>query len=826
MNHQRHRRLDISRLVARFFLWRQNSSLGFLVVLLLLSPSLFSQANGNKEATLPTETITTQNYNAELLNKLIVKELNLYRISKNIDTFDISSVLTSTAIDLLDFEKEKPNTKNKNLKTQDILQKTLQENGGSGFGFDITLKKQARSSTGLFTYQEFASDLVLSWAIRTNTEKMLRDPKLLLAGVATDLSDNGRQVFVSVVFGSYLSENKGVDYISALPFTMPKNKTKLKPYDAKECRRVDRMSADFPELYAGLKNEGGEFVFEHKNARKVRPLLQEKNSGIFVDIIFPEQFLTNQYNLVDYSKVNRGIMTKEVAGSKLLKKNKLRKTAPKQINTSLGKVPPLPTRNYELNLVLVQNGRVCASIPPAFLVECSGEYAKPLTILADTVTINSEFDYYPKPDSTLLSFRIPFDKKKFTYKAEDIEPFLKLLSEPDFMVYEIKISAYSSIEGNMEENTILQQKRAESIVSALKSRQKENIISEIETKACWEPFQKDIQATKHNVLASMSLEEAREYIKKYNLNKELEPVLRNHRYAQIDIRVTYDIAGEKEQAFVLRQFHKALAEKNLPLALSIQKYIMKAVLVGQYPVGVIKKQQIPWDKPFAGLLMNNLYMSIVADGGEFERYQEHIDELHKLDPRNEYILFNNVLMKVMNSPISSETFVNEIQKQIQLLYYKTFTKETVDALNMKFQFKIIQSSDSVQNGQRLKLAAIERIKEIVDIRDESPENAMKLAEVFMSEKDYAFALELLDAFIIKENVNEQIVFSWLSLCSFFPDRMLTRQFANVLKKAYEINPNRTCHLFDGKHFSLRVFENPEVKKLFFEKCNKQMISNN
>ncbi len=803
----------------------QNPVTGILFAILLFPFVGFSQIKGTIQASSPEEIIAVQTFNAALLNKLILKEINNYRQGKLIDTVENNLVLRATAKDLIKFEKEKPNLKKKKTKTQDILPKALVQNGGSGFGFDITQKKQTRSATGTFTYQEFASDLVLSWAIRSNTEKLLLDPQFVFVGISTELSDNGRQVFTSTVFGSYLSENKGIAFLSELPIQLPKQNCKLKPYDAKECRRVDRMAGDFPELYAGLKSKDGEFFIEHNNARKIKPLLQEKNSGIFVDIVFPEQYLTHEFNLIDYTKVHRGVMSKAIAGPKVLKKNKLRKTAPKQLRTSLGKIPSLPSQNYELNLVLVQNDRVCASIPPSFLVECTGNYVKPLSILADTVTINSEFDYYPNPDSTLLSFRIPFDKKKFTYKAEDIEPFLKLLNEPDFIVYEIKISAYSSIEGNMDENNMLQKKRAESIVEALKSRQKESIISEIDTKPCWEPFQKDVQTTKHNVLASMSMEEAQEYIRKYDLNKELEPILRNHRYAQIDIRVTYDISGDKEQSFVLRQFHKALADKNLPLALSIQKYMMKSVLDGKFPLAMVKKQQIPWDKPFAGLLMNNLYMSIIAEGSEFERFQGQIDELHKLDPKNEYILFNNVLMKVLNNPVDEKN-IDDMQKQIQSLYYKTFTKETVDVLNMKFQFKVIQASDSIQNGSRLKAAAIERIKEIVDIRDETPENILRLAEVFMNEKDYVFALELLDALIVKNNFNEQIAFSWLSLCSFFPDRMLTRQFAKVLTAAYELNPNRACLLFDGKHFSYRVFENPDVKKLYFEKCKKQMISNN
>ena len=324
----------------------------------------------------------------------------------------------------------------------------------------------------------------------------------------------------------------------------------------------------------------------------------------------------------------------------------------------------------------------------------------------------------------------------------------------------------------------------------------------------------------------MSMKEAQDYIRKYNLNRELEPILKNHRYAQIDLRVTFDITGEKEQKYVLKQFHKALYAKNLPLALSIQKYIMKSVISGHYPLSIMSEQQIPWDKPFAGLLMNNLYMTIKSQDTDYEQYEKQIEELHKLDPKNEYILYNNVLIKVLNSNFKTTDLIEKTQNQIQSLYYKTFTKETVDALNMKFQFKIIRSCDSIENGDRIKQAAIERIKEIVDVRDESPENIIRLANVFIEEKDYSFAINILESFVELPDAGEQLVFSWLSLCSFFPDKTLTRKFARILRKAYELNPNRTCSLFDGKHFSYRVLENPEVKELFLQKCNNPMLSTN
>ena len=136
-----------------------------------------------------------------------------------------------------------------------------------------------------------------------------------------------------------------------------------------------------------------------------------------------------------------------------------------------------------------------------------------------TVSINSKFNYKPIADSMSLSLRIPFEKNKSTYETKDIEPFIKLLNEPEFFIYDLHITAFSSIEGSDKENKKLQQDRAQSIINALKQRQKDSIETNITTDYNWESFKQDIKKTKHNILASMKIDEAQAYIRNYSLQK-------------------------------------------------------------------------------------------------------------------------------------------------------------------------------------------------------------------------------------------------------------------------------------------------------------------
>ena len=330
-------------------------------------------------------------------------------------------------------------------------------------------------------------------------------------------------------------------------------------------------------------------------------------------------------------------------------------------------------------------------------------------------------------------------------------------------------------------------------------------------------------STDYSFLASETLEAVQEYIKKHNLNQELEPILSKHRYAQVDIEVVNDIANEKEEAFVVRRFNNAIEAKDLPLALAVQKYIIKSILDGRYPANFIKKLSIPYERPFAGMLMNNLYITIMSQGGEIKKYTRQIEDLHKLNPQNEYILYNILVLKVLDYNTLVRSEVDKIQEQIQSLYYKTFTKNAVDILNMSFQIKIIQLADSVRNGEQFRQAAINRVKKTFDSRCESPENALSIASFFIDIKDYSFAKQILDPYIFDDNYDKDLAFCWVSLCSVFPESLLTRQFAKVMERLYELDSLKLCSLFNDKLLTITALENPDVKRLFLEKCKCNLL---
>lgn len=394
-----------------------------------------------------------------------------------------------------------------------------------------------------------------------------------------------------------------------------------------------------------------------------------------------------------------------------------------------------------------------------------------------------------------------------------MEPFLTALQEPDFLIEGLYITAYSSIEGDAKSNEKLQKKRAESIVKALSKMQKAGVVTNVKTTDSWNLFQMEAEDGKYDYLAKMTKEKAISEINGKGLSAELEPILSKERFAQIIMDVTYDITGNKEEKFSVSKFNQSMKKNDLKQCLKIQYYIGKQMRNQKYSAEAPTKMNIPFETKNSGLLNNNvvlryMYNNNVATDEDYEEMKK----LSALDPSNNYITFNSIFCSVMlDSTIGDTKKQNEMQKRIDAMYKTDVPKKYVDALNIEWQFRIIEAMDSAENSELVTQACIEKIKQFYNIKESSWQNNLKLAYVFARFKDYKFAASLLAPFIATESVNENVLFAYASICAKMPELYQSRTFVLALKKAEEKNHDRYCKLFGAPNMTFQVFDNPLVK---------------
>jgi len=691
--------------------------------------------------------------------------------------------------------------------------------GGSRMGVELTGKTNIKKGDTPFTYAKIVDDLIFKWFAAAKKAEMLESIQYNLIGVGAAIDTTKKRAYFSVVLGNYKSFNEGdsLTYNITLPFST-KNYG-LQPFDPSKCKKVLKRET-INDLQKGLIVEDKVIYFETSDIKALKKIISKKKDGLAVDILQKKQFDCARPNVVDHNLFNQGILTKRIYKTKLFKNNVANiQENPKSFKVALGLIPEVLEDDYELNLIIIQDKNQCASIAKNFIIQPTGTYKRNIKLLADTITINSRFQYKPVTDSLDLTFRIPFENKKYTYQPADIEPFLKLLNEPAFIINDLKITAYSSIEGTDKENRMLQQKRAESIVKSLEGLQSAIIKTEIVMDYNWNDFKIDLVNSEYKAFDTMQLADAQTYIRDNKLNKKLEPILQKHRYAQIDMKVAYDISGENETLFVIKKFNAAVDSMDRALALSIQKYIIKQILNYRYKPVVLNDLNIPNEKDYAGIEMNRIWLQHLTKQITTEEFDQKVEELVMLAPDNEYIAFNDIFNKVANQPISDISEVSQLQNRIDRLYYTPVKKETIDGLNVKLQFKLINYIDSSMGDTKIKDACIERIKRIIDINEETMQNSLKIADLFIDYKDFTFALKSLEPWITNSSASENLIYSYISLCSQFEEQMHTQKFEYAMQRAYKLNPNRFCELFNGDYFSYKVWENSAVKEMYCGSCN-------
>lgn len=758
-------------------------------------------------------------FNELLLEEIIFDQINFFLEKDGFDLKQKTNFLMQAAKDqatYMAFVESAKHIRNENVKSETTDR--LRAYGGSGYGDELVSKHSIASGKLYYTYSKIANNIVFKWFASSKTVKLIKSYQFNVIGIGVKLDDAKRKVYVSVVLGNFKSFHEGYKYLSTLNTPYSTKVYGLTPYDKSACKRVDK-SKNLMDLHNGLSVDNDIIYFECDNIRTVKKLIGRNKDGLAIDILQAEQFGCENPNVTNYKMVNQGVLTKRIFSKKLLKNNIVDKEeSPKGFKVELGYMPEGILEDYELNLVIIKDKSVCKTISKNFIVKPIGTYTREVKLLADTITTFSMFEYSPVADSMVLSMRIPFENKKHTYKHEDIQEFIELLDEPKFLIYDLKITAYSSIEGDEHVNETLQQKRAESIVDALKDKQAEITNTNIIKEYNWIDFKKDIKTTKYRVLDTMNMDEAREYINKNKLSNDLEPILEKHRYAQIDMKIYYDIVGENEEPYVVRQFNDAIIVGDMSRSLSIEKYIIKQILSERYKPEVLNQLIIPYYEIYAGLIMNKLWLQNYTQQISREELAIHVDSLHTINPDNEYIAFNNLLLQVYDTPFTSTYSASLLQTNIDRLYYTPLYKRTIDALNIKLQFKQLSYIDTIPKTHKLKRACINKIKEIVDVNRESIQNSLTLAALFMENSDYAFALKTLEPWITPSVTNEDVLLSYVSLCSQFEMRMHSQKFNLAMMRINDLNPNLFCSLLNGDSFTIRVLENSFIKEMHCNQC--------
>jgi outer membrane protein OmpA-like peptidoglycan-associated protein len=762
------------------------------------------------------------------LPQTLLVEINKFRKSKGLDTLEFNEMLTNAAMLSASNFDDGGQAKVDAAKTK----KNLKKVGATSKGEECLMSAPVSKGRENYSVDDVAKVIYTRWENNKKDFPILLNPKYVFVGISYIMSSDGKKVYASAVFGGYDINNDGAKMVKELKVPFNTKSKKMKAPDLKGCKNCEKFK-NYDNLQKGIYVSNGKVYLKYNNMKELKKFLKKPKDGLAIDIVQRDQYGKDNYNIVDNNLYNKGIMSKVIYKDKFFKKNLIKpdpkakkKVRNNKIEVEMAKFDPKITGPYEVNLIVVQDGKVCKTVTRSYLENGDQESSTPIGILPAPESKGLKPPYEPRSESSIINFTIPFAKNKFEFKNEDIQPLINALNEPDFIIEGLYIYAYSSIEGDSIANAKLQRKRAESVAKVLQGRQSLKIQPNIETRDSWDLFMLENDDGPNAALTTMGKKAA---IKKINddkkLQEELEPVLAKERFAQVIMDITYDVSGNKEQRFTNVSFGRALKAGKEKQAYKIMEYISKATVSKKYSSGALDSLEIPEGAQYVNLANNKVHYRFLLNGNNVDDDdQEEIERLYKLAPDNEILKYNRLYCAIrLDTAAANPDAQAKMQSEIDEMYTKTkIEKRLLDGLNIEWQFKIMEALDTADTpaAEAAIDACVTRIKGFYDIKESTWQNALKLAFVFTRAKDYKYACSLLEPFVT-DNAQENLIFAYISIACHLPDKFYARNFARALSIAHKRNNDRYCKLFGEPFMSFQVLDNPVIKKEYFESgCKK------
>ncbi|MCF6348187.1 MAG: hypothetical protein L3J20_07800 [Flavobacteriaceae bacterium] len=421
-----------------------------------------------------------------------------------------------------------------------------------------------------------------------------------------------------------------------------------------------------------------------------------------------------------------------------------------------------------------------------------------------------------------LKFEIPFEKNKSTYLKEDIKPMYDSLRLTDFNIKNINIRAYSSIEGSLDRNIELQQKRAKSIGAALQTFQKPTINTEVNSSENWVEFLNDISNTKFAYLKNLSKTAIKNKLVS-SLAQELEVYLKNHRKAVIILDLEKkDRYKNKSINELIALFNKILAEEDMTIATDIQNSIFEKLKESQSTPEVLKKMSIPQQAKYSFFLnKNSVYQYLLQQNYLLIAYNE-LKQLEKLVPRDKNVKYNLVALKFIiwkykAEPVDEQKFKREIYK----LKNHGIAQILIDRMMVNYHIvlseQFMRKRDYVNKDKSVTF--IEKNYKKFTLSDY---DYLSLAQFLTYYSNDDKAVDLLDEKARSLVINEDLLFYYLNLTLIKPAVTQSDNYRTIMLNAINMNQKRFCNLFNAISkggVTFQLLEDDYLRKTYCENCN-------
>jgi hypothetical protein len=599
----------------------------------------------------------------------------------------------------------------------------------------------------------------------------------------------------------------------------------LEPYDAQKCAACESVNKKMPpEANIFLTRKENTIVLVANNKEWFDKVFANRRSGFAVELVSKDQFVCNGEN----TQINPRLGVMGYLLPPVYKEEFKDLIIPNEkgfILIKAGTVPDaLLDKEIEYNLRIIDNNRICFT-RTNFNISFAAWELLDMGMYMDSINYNKggvKANSFYGISSKQLTFTIPFQKGKAVFSAKDIKPLYDSLKLNKFDIKRISIRAYSSVEGSEERNLDLQQKRASSIVTALRSYQNSDIVSEITTAENWVGFMTDIAMTTYDYMAALSKQEIKQKLSDKKLSDEMEPILQKERMAIVTIEIEKKTGlNSLTDEQLVAKFKQSIQQKNISEAVAIQNQIFTRIADNRLPNSFLDKLEVPRKKEYVGLLNNEEAFNVLYSGEDLYQCLLDFEKLKELMPNNGHVCYNICALKIKTALIQRSMIKpDELLKEINGLQKYNIDYSLIKRMLINYNIQMceyyMQQQDYAGKDKCLNFI-LNNYKSI----PYSPSDIVCLAQFLVSYAREKDAIKVVEPYVKRVDCDEDILFYYINLTIIRDNITKTPEFRQVLLNAYNVNPKRLCHMFDSyanDGVTFQLLKNDYLKSSYCESC--------
>lgn len=770
----------------------------FFVALLFMS-ALWSQ----------TPFPTDGNYNADLLNGEILKEVNGHRKKAKADPLYCDPLLKPAADDHSAYMAKH----NKLTHFQKSKEKKTPKNRVDFYGEQFAQVGENCQQTYLIidgkhdvkTYEDLAEVLVTGWRNSPPHYANMINESFTTTYTSVNVGPDGK-IYACQLFGSDAYTNTYRDSILTYQY---------KPSNEKRCRNCERRQLfgslevvnDSLIIFSGVSPLWkGKFM-------KRRLRLNRWRYGLAADIVLKEQYDCDTNIVFNGQTGVRGIPLNPVM------KKDFRKGANtffwKFIYIELGVVPEWINQDYEVNLTLINSKRTCMPIiynvlPTEFDVDFT------IDLYLDSLT---RFYKVKKPDT--LIYRINFDKAVSGVDDSLLNPISDFVIAHLEDIKTIEVKGFASIEGKTESNIQLYRSRANVITERLIELGVDSSVISVSSAENYADFRRDIKGTSYEYLLTKSDAELKAELNKGLLAQELEYLLKNHRFAEINVYAETFEERVYTKEMMYNEYRQNLTDGNIRGCKNMQGIEYNMALNNEISVDEIKAFNIPYTKQNIDLIHDQnlmIYRLDTLNPNAKENFRDTLIGMQELDPKDVRINTSLAMLEYEDHQTDGLRQMTKYFKRLMSLPYLDKTIQARMLLNLAARhdwYRYFGLGTRVSNTKKYLYDDVK-----VSIKDAklNLNETFDLATYYAFFEDYHFAYELTKKIIFRSQDPDEIVF-FLKLIYYLDKSLSTKTVLKYFNRIAKLKGPEFCTYFNSPYLNFQILDDPEIGEIYCRSCN-------